>query len=104
MSSDPEGKYTVDRVPEVNKQIRELARKAKAKDSLKKYLNALESTLQKLERDPLGWGDPEYHPQSEGSTVCHGISGPLYVRFVVFDAEGVVIILQLRAMPNSILE
>jgi hypothetical protein len=104
MSSPSGANFTVDRLPKVDDEIRELAKVARANGRLQEYLNIVRDVLDELEQDPQNWGDPEYHGKSEGSTVCHGIAGPLYVKYVVFEPERVVVIFQVRAMPNSWLD
>ena len=94
-------RFTVDRLPEVDQQIRELASEAKVRGFSREYIRALKSIVDELERDPLGWGDPQYHAKSQGSTVCHGVLGPLYVEYVVFEPDSVVVILGLRPMPSA---
>jgi hypothetical protein len=104
MPSGQDPVFVVDRLPQVSARIRELARKAKVRGFLREYLKSLRIVLEKLERDPVSWGDPEYHATTKGSIVCHGVHGPLYVQYVVFELERVVMILQIKAMPNSELE
>jgi hypothetical protein len=103
MASGP-APFTVDRVPQVDRRIRDLAGHAKSKGILSEFLNTLTSIVEKLERDPLGWGDPEYHPESKKSTVCHGVHGGVFTRFVVFEDERLVILLELTVMPHSELD
>ena len=98
------GGYAVDRFAHVDAQISALGKRAKAKGILADYIRALEKILDELENQPLDWGDPAYHPHHEDSTVCHASVGPVYVEYVVFEAEKVVMIMQIKAMPSSILD
>jgi hypothetical protein len=54
-----------------------------------------------LENRPLEWGDPEYHTKQPGGLVCHGIIDPLFVRFVVYEAQKVVVIINLTPLATS---
>ena len=104
MASGESGKFKVDRLPHVSRQIRQLGEKAKAYGVLTEFLNVLKENLGILGDEPLKWGDPEYHPIAKGSTVCHGVLDPLLVQFAVFELEHKVMIMQVKVIPNSILD
>ena len=93
--------FTVDRLPHVNQQIRTLAERAKARGLLGLYLDSLRKVVSNLEDRPLEWGDPEYHTKQPGGLVCHGTADPLLVRFVVFELQQVVVIIDI--LPMSLL-
>lgn len=96
--------YTVDRVPSVNEQIRELVAKASAFGIRQAVLDALNAIVDELGTRPLEWGDPEYRTLKEGGWSCHGIRVPLIAHYVVFEAERVVMILKIKSLPGYGLE
>src|SRR5437867_1916293 len=104
MASGSGEQFTIDLLLQVPDQIRHLARIAKPTSRLREYLDILRGAFTRLEEDPLAWGDPEYHGKHKGSTVCHGIAGPVHIKYVVFEPERLVLILQVKAMPNSWLD
>jgi hypothetical protein len=64
-------------------------------------LEALKTILDKLQTEPLTWGDPEYHPRKKGSLDCHEVCSPLVVRYVVFEPEHKVLILRIDPLPAT---
>jgi hypothetical protein len=99
---DPE--YQVDRVPQVDEQIQALAKKAVTRSAKQQLVAALKTALEQLRTRPLDWGDPERRTRKKGGVICHGICTPIFVRYVVFEAERVVMILTVDPLPGSGLE
>ena len=93
--------FKVDRTPAVNQQMRELAERAKAARLNDSYADALRLMLERLQNEPLEWGDPEHNAKHPGGIFCHGIVWPLLVRFTVYPDERTVIIFDIRALPSS---
>jgi hypothetical protein len=54
-----EVEYQVDRVPDVDEQIRALAKKAGRAGRKQQLLVALKTALHQLKTRPADWGDPE---------------------------------------------
>jgi hypothetical protein len=96
--------YFVDRTGRVNEQIHALAHTASTPRGRKALVRALNKVVKTLSIQPLDWGDPEHNTRKQGGVVCHGIVPPLFVRFGVFEAEKVVIILDVRLLPGSALD
>jgi hypothetical protein len=104
MDSGHAGKFTVDRFQHVDGQIGALGKRALARGLLQDYADALETILDKLEAEPAEWGEPYYHPHHQGSTVRHASVRSVFVEYVVFEEERVVMIMQIKAMPSSDLD
>jgi len=93
--------FTIDRFHHVNQQICDLAQKATTLGIRQTYVDTLHMALDHLENHPLDWGDPEYHTKEPGGLVCHGIVGPLFFRFVVYETQKIVIICDIIPSPFS---
>jgi hypothetical protein len=93
--------FKVDRTPGVSQQMRELAKRAKARRIHDAYGDALRRMLHHLQDHPLEWGDPESHTKHPGGLFCHGIAWPLFVRFAVYQAEQTVVIFDIKPLPSS---
>ena len=93
--------YKIDRTPGVNQQMRELAKRAKARRIFEAYTDALRRMLENLQHRPLEWGDPESNTKHPGGLFCHGIEWPLIVRFAVYQTEQVVVVFDIRPLPAS---
>lgn len=85
-------------------QARELGNRAKSLDVFGVFSDIVLEILQKLENDPLGWGDPVRRTLKQGGVYCHGVLQPLFVNFVVFEAEKVVLIWRILPAPSSVLD
>ncbi len=101
MASGEESRYRVEPTGPAKEQMRELIAKPPAGSELQQVVDALKAIVSQLETRPQDWGDPEYQTRKEGGMVCHGIQPPLFVRYVVFEAEKVVCLLQVKALPGS---
>jgi hypothetical protein len=80
--------YTVDRVPQVDEQIRALVRKSAAAGEVEHVFAALDMMLLQLKTKPLEWGDPEFRTHKPGGLVFHGICPPLLARYAVYHWSG----------------
>jgi hypothetical protein len=96
--------FKVAQYPGVAEQIQALAEEATLAGIKQIYLDALRQMVRHLESNPLGWGDPEYRTNLEGGVVCHAIIDPLIVRFVVFEAQNVVFVREIRRLPVSLFD
>jgi hypothetical protein len=85
--STPEHPYHVFQRTGVNDRIQAHLARAASPDVRAKALSFLEDIVARLRTDPLEWGDPEYNTIKQGGVVCHGIAGPFFVHFVVFEDE-----------------
>ena len=104
MASHNGGPFAIGQLPIVLSQVRTLAQKAMATGALRELRTAVVAMIEELRTRPLQWDDPESHPRKQGSLVCHGIVSPLFVRYVVYEPERVVIVLEIRPLPGSGLE
>jgi hypothetical protein len=96
--------YTVDRLPEVTEQIRQVVARAKGQGHGAQVLDALEWIVSQLETRPLEWGDPEYATKHAGGLVQHGLHYPFIVQYVAFEQQRVVCILKIKVFPRHPLE
>jgi|GEM_PF-4507795 len=103
-SSQQPDKFKVDRLSSVTLQIQQLVEKAKRLGMGRQILDVLESIVEKLETNPMDWGDPEYATKQPGGVVLHGVHFPLIVHYAAFEQERVVCILDIRAFPRHALE
>jgi hypothetical protein len=99
----PRGKssYTIGHVPQIPSVIRELEQRSIAAGMHREYVAALRKIIDKLQNEPLQWGDPEYDFNKPGACVCHGICDPLFVQYAVFEEERTVIIMKIKPLPPS---
>ena len=81
-----------------------MAAKASASGIKRQFFDALDFIIEQLKNRPDGWGDPEWHTRQPGGVVYHGFHPLLVARYVVFEAERLVILLNLKAMPRSVLD
>ncbi len=100
MANEPSPTYEVDRLPEVTVQIRQAAARASDLGIRKQFLEGLKSFVQRLERDPIGWGEPRYHTRKSGGLVCQRIELPLNIHYVVYEEERKVVILDLQLLAG----
>jgi len=100
MAEIPESGYFVDRVGKVVDQIRVLVQRRIVSGQQTALASAWTSVLGHLRRDPAGWGDPLYRTQLEGGMICRGIVPPLIVRYVVYEPERIVWILDVQPLPG----
>jgi hypothetical protein len=103
-SSEPPGKYTVDRLPAVTVQIRQWFARAKELGIGAQVIDALEAIVSKLETMPLEWGDPEYTTRQGGGMVLHGLHFPFIVQYVAFPSHRMACILKIRVFPGHPLQ
>ncbi len=93
--------YAVGQLSEVLRRLHDLTEKAKMLGMGRELAEAITTVVGKLAAEPASYGDPEYHPNKPGSCVYHAICDPLYVRYVVYEVERVVLILEIRPLPHS---
>jgi hypothetical protein len=104
MASGGERRYRMSRVPRVVQQIEDLANRATERGIRQAFFTALEVALSHLETRPLDWGDPEWRTVAPGGCVCHGCEPPLLVRYVVFEIQREVCLLDVKAISGSSLD
>jgi len=93
--------FAVSQIAAVTRRIRALGKLARHLGIENEFLADLTTIAVKLQTEPVAWGEPEYHPKKEGSVVCHGIAGALFVQFAVFEPERKVTILRVKPLPGS---
>jgi len=97
MMSPSEPPFDIEETSLAKQQLRVLAKNALAGGKLQILASAFTHAVQQLRTRPLEWGDPEYRTRKQGGWVCHGISRPLVISYVVFEAERYVCILSVKA-------
>ena len=100
MDSSEGPRYRVDPTGPANQQIRDLIAKAAAGSGRQYVADALEAVFSQLKTRPADWGDPLWRTRKEGGMVYHAIQAFLFVRYVVFEPEKVVWLLDVRALSN----
>jgi hypothetical protein len=101
MADEPTPRFHVDRLPRALEQIKELAAKAKQRSLTNEFLDGLEDAVSRIGAGPLEWGDPTYHTQVGNGVVCRGISWPVIVYYVVFEAHRSVVVLDVLPYPGA---
>jgi hypothetical protein len=101
MSTNGRPPYELKQMPGVSQQIKELGKKAVAKGINKQYVEALKMIVASLRSDPTGWGDPEYRMHKPGAWMYHGTYSPLFVQYVVYENERVVLLRKVIPLPLS---
>lgn len=96
----PHPSYRVDRVPPVDKELRELGEEAVRKGRRAEFVAALRLILSKLQADPVESGEPEYHATLPGGLVRRGVCRPLSVQYAVYAAERSVLILHFSMLSG----
>lgn len=99
-----EGLFDVRQLSSVTRQVCDLGKVAIRRGAREEFAAAIYTTYFSLRKHPLEWGDPKFHPKKEGSVVCNGVAPPLLVNYVVFEIERKVVILSVKAFPNSSLD
>ncbi len=86
-------------------RIKDLARKAVAAGLASKLAKALLFIQQKLTREPLTWGDPQYRLPSLGWLIFQGYYGGfLRIQYGVDEPNRIVYVKEIRMMPGHFLE
>jgi hypothetical protein len=88
--------YKVGKFSGVGEQMRALADRAKLVGIRQRYLEALQEMLERLQLDPLDFGDPLYRTKHEGGVVCHAMIDPIIVHFAVFEVDQTVLIIDIQ--------
>jgi hypothetical protein len=104
MSSNGRPPYELRQMPGVGQQMKDLGKKAAAKGIKPAFLQALKAIVAQLQADPLRWGDPEYRMHKPGAWRYHGTFSPLFVQYVVYEYERIVLLCKVLALPLSPLE
>lgn len=94
--------YRVGRNHLVNEQIKVLAAAAKKLGISQMYRDALLAIVKELAERPLEFGDPDYRMATKDGIYCHGVRQPLLVRYVVFETELTVQIIEIKPFPGSV--
>jgi hypothetical protein len=96
--------FKISRVPRATEQMRDLVRRASALGMRAELAAALLEITERLQNDPLQFGEPSYNTHKPGGVVCTAVVQPLKVTFAVFDTDKVVFLLDVSPMPRSPLE
>ncbi len=87
--------YKVGKYPGVAAKMRTLADLASLAGMRQSYLEVLKLMAERLESDPMGWGDPLYRVPHQSGIVHHAIAWPIQVRYSVHEAVAVVLIMDI---------
>ena len=101
MSPNGNPMYELRHLPTVAEEIQELASIATDRGLKEIFLSALTAAIERLQTEPSGWGDPEYNLHKPGATKYHGILEPVILHYIVFEHEKVVLLIDVRPLPNS---
>lgn len=83
------------------RQLEEWAEQAKQLGILDQYVVAVKAIHQRLTRDPLTCGDPNYRLRHAGLIMCHGICAPLHVYYAVDEARRIVYVKEFQPLPGQ---
>ena len=101
MASTEGSPYRLEPTGVADAQIRALMAKAAARGEQQEVRSSLSEVTRQLKTRPHDWGDPIHRTRKEGGMVYHAIQASLIVRYVVFESERVVGLLDVRAMTNT---
>lgn len=103
MAVPEEPTYKIGRLQHVPGQIKDCLKLIPSREQRKAAIAALRRVVAHLQTDPTDWGDPEYRTVKAGGMVCHGVSFPFLVRYVVYEMERAVCVLNvdLLSRPNG---
>jgi hypothetical protein len=90
--------YKVGNYDGVKEQIRTLLDLATIAGIRESYLEALAKMAERLQNEPLAWGDPVYRKPNPVGLVCQGIVGPIIVRYSVHEPEHAVLIISIEPL------
>ena len=93
--------FKISKFPHAEAQLRALAKRATDLGIYQAFSDALARIEDHMQDDPLEWGDPKYNLSLPGGVVCHGMEWPLVVHFAVYQADNVVCLLDIIAMPRT---
>jgi hypothetical protein len=94
-------RYQVSFTHVVGQAVERIAQMAVDAGRRAELANALREIVELLETQPLEWGDPEHHTRLPGGMICHGIRGPLLVRYAVYESHRVVILAHIQLVSAS---
>ena len=77
---------------------------AKQKHLLNELLADMKAARERLQSDPLGWGDPQYEYHHLGLLVLHATLRLVHFYYAVDDIRRIVYVQEILAMPGSGLE
>ena len=86
------------------KDLKELRARAIERGMKREFLAALLTIAEKLQHDPIAWGDPEYELIKEGGRMFHVACNPLYIQYAVYELEKAVFLIRVTPMSSSGLE
>jgi len=93
--------YRIEHLPAAKEAVIRLADRAIAAGIYEDFIRALDMAFEQLQTRPIEWGDAEWSTRKPGGRVFHGISEPLIVKYVVFEAERYVCILNIKPLSRS---
>jgi len=104
MSNSSAGSYRVVRSEKVRNQLRQWAETANEMGLIDQYIDALKVIEEKLQKEPLAWGDPLYRLPHLGLLLCRGIHWIFLVEYGVDESKRLVVIKEYRLLPGHPLE
>src|SRR5882724_683248 len=93
-------RFKVGHLDKALKRLHELEQRAKTLGIAKQLAITLEQIADRLERAPLEWGEPQYHTILPGGVVRHAVWEGLSVRFVAYEQQRVVLILDIVPLAS----
>ena len=100
-----DARFQVGSLPRVKQQLRRYAAKAAALGIQGPVAAALSLITDRLETDPLTFGEPNNNTRKPGGLVCTAVVRPYFsVTFAAYEQEKVVLLIDVLPLPRSNLE
>jgi hypothetical protein len=90
--------YRVGLYKGVKEQLKTLAILASLAGFRQAYFDALHMMAQRLQEDPIEWGDPLYRKPQQNGVVCRASVGPIIVHYSVHESVNVVLIMRIEPL------
>ena len=92
--------FKVGHLNKAKKRLHELEQRAKALGLSKQLAKSLREITDRLEFAPLEWGEPHYHTILPGGVVRHAVWEGLSVRFVAYEQQRLVFLIDILPLAN----
>jgi hypothetical protein len=100
MPDGPPGTYQVVYFPDLLKQLKQWAQRAVDLGLADQFRAALKSAQDRLQSDPMTWGDPLYRLRHLGLVVHHRVEPLFHVLYAVDENRRVVYVKNIKPRPG----